>query len=384
MILGIDAFNIRAGGGVTHLVELLRAADPCTHGFQKVIIWGGTTTLARIDARDWLLKVNVPLLDRGLPYRVFWHRYRLRELAERAGCDVLFVPGGSDASGFKPVVLMSQNLLPFEWSEMLRYGWNFQTLKFLILRWTQGRSFQKANGVIFLTEYAREAVLNVTEKLHGKTVIVSHGINPRFRATPRLQRVSNDFTEDCPCRVLYVSIVDVYKHQWHVAEAVALLRLEGVHVVLELVGPPARGIVKLKQTLNRVDPGSTFITYRGAVSYEQIENHYLAAEISVFASSCETFGQILIEAMSAGLPIACSNRSAMPEVLGDAGIYFDPEDAKSIADSLRRLIDSPNLRTRLSQAAFDRAQAYSWKRCANETFEFLAQIARESFTGKNS
>lgn len=40
MILGIDASNIRAGGGVTHLVELLRAANPSVHGFEKVIVWG--------------------------------------------------------------------------------------------------------------------------------------------------------------------------------------------------------------------------------------------------------------------------------------------------------------------------------------------------------
>ena len=383
MILGIDAFNIRAGGGVTHLVELLRVADPRVHGFEQVIVWGSTATLAKIDERDWLHKVNDPFLDRGLLYRAFWQRFRLRKLAVKAGCDVLFVPGGSDASGFEPMVTMSQNLLPFEWREMRRYGWSFFTLKFLLLRWTQGRSFRKANGVVFLTEYARDAVLKVTGALQGKSVIVPHGINPRFTTLPRPQRASMDFKEGQPCRVLYVSIVDVYKHQWHVAEAVAQLRSDGVSVVLELVGPPAAGIGRLKETLNRLDPEGVFITYRGAVPYEKLEDHYAAADISVFASSCETFGQILTEAMSAGLPIACSNRSAMPEILGEAGVYFDPEDANSIARALRQLIESPDLRAQLAQAAFDRAQAFSWKRCADETFEFLARIARESFARNN-
>lgn len=372
MILGIDAFNIRAGGGVTHLVELLRAADPCVHGFEKVIIWGGRATLDKIDARDWLEKVNDPLLDRGLPYRVFWQRFKLRKLAEDARCNVLYEPGGSDASGFKPMVTMSQNLLPFEWRELRRYGWSLLALKFLFLRWTQGRSFRKADGVIFLTEYARATVLKVTGKLQGKSMIVPHGINPRFTAPPRPQHACMDFKEVQPCRVLYVSIIDVYKHQWHVAEAIAQLRAAGVPVVLDLVGPPAGGMVRLKKTLNRLDPESTFITYHGAIPYEQLEKNYATADISLFASSCETFGQILTEAMSAGLPIACSSCSALPEILGDAGVYFDPEDAKSIANALRKLIESPDLRTKLAQAAFDRAQAYSWRRCADETFGFLA------------
>jgi glycosyltransferase involved in cell wall biosynthesis len=71
----------------------------------------------------------------------------------------------------------------------------------------------------------------------------------------------------------------------------------------------------------------------------------------------------------------------MPEVLGDAGIYFDPEDASSIARALGELITSSDLRTQLAQAAHDRAQAFSWKRCADETFGFLARIARKPFTG---
>lgn len=377
MILGIDASNIRAGGGVTHLVELLRAADPFVHGFKQVIVWGSIATLAKIDDRDWLHKVNDPLLDCGLPYRVFWQRLRLRKLAEQAGCNVLFVPGGSDASGFKPMVAMSQNLLPFEWRETRRYGWSLLTLKFLLLRWTQSRSFRKANGVIFLTEYARDAVLKVIGKLEGKSVIVPHGINPRFAALPRPQRAFIDFTEGQPCRVLYVSVVDVYKHQWQVAEAVARLRLQGVSVVLELVGPPADGMDRLKETLNRVDPERSFINYRGAVPYEKLDAIYAAADICVFASSCENMPNILLEGMASGLPMACSEMGPMPEVLGDAGVYFDPEDADSIAAALRKLIESPELRARVACAAFDQAQAYSWERCANDTFALIAQVAQQ-------
>ena len=131
-------------------------------------------------------------------------------------------------------------------------------------------------------------------------------------------------------------------------------------------------------------PGNqTFITYRGAVPYENLDAIYAAADIGVFASSCENMPNILLEGMAAGLPMACSHMGPMPEVLGDAGIYFDPEDANSIARALRELIESPDLRAQLARAAFDRAQAFSWKRCADETFGFLARIAREPFTEDN-
>jgi glycosyltransferase involved in cell wall biosynthesis len=73
----------------------------------------------------------------------------------------------------------------------------------------------------------------------------------------------------------------------------------------------------------------------------------------------------------------------MPEVLRDAGVYFDPENGDSIARVLRKLIAEPDFRAQLAQAAFDRAQSFSWGRCADETFEFMAKIAREPFTGNN-
>ena len=84
---------------------------------------------------------------------------------------------------------------------------------------------------------------------------------------------------------------------------------------------------------------------------------------------------ILLEAMASGLPIACSNRGPMPEVLGEAGVYFDPENAGSIASAILELIRSRDLRQRLAAAAFERARHYSWARCASETFDFLARAA---------
>ena len=86
---------------------------------------------------------------------------------------------------------------------------------------------------------------------------------------------------------------------------------------------------------------------------------------------------ILLEKMAAGLPIASSNRGPMPEILGDAGVYFDPEQPESIAASLINLINSIEFRGKLAQAAFDKAGKYSWEHCARNTFDFLVEIEKE-------
>ena len=90
---------------------------------------------------------------------------------------------------------------------------------------------------------------------------------------------------------------------------------------------------------------------------------------------------ILLESMAAGLPIACSGRGPMPEILGSAGVYFDPENAGSIADALRSLISDDHLRTKIALAAHEAARAYSWERCADETLRYLALTAAKSKDG---
>ncbi len=375
MILGIDASNLRRGGGVTHLVELLRAAQPQAHGFTRIIVWGGRQTLDQIEERPWLTKLQPEVLNHGLPGRALWQRARVAPLARAVGCDILFAPGGSIGGGFHPVITMSRNLLPFEWRELRRYGWSWLTLKWLILRLTQTSSFRRADGLIFLTRYARDMVMKATRAVSGRTVVIPHGVEVRFARPPRPQQGIESYSNSRPLRVLYVSIVDLYKHQWHAAEAVGKLRAEGLPVALELVGPaypPA--LARLRRTLERVDPSGQFVRYEGAVPHAELPARYGAADLCLFASSCENMPNILLEAMASGLPIACSNRGPMPEVLGDAGVYFDPENAEDIARALRTLIASPGLRSTLAAASFRRMHTYSWQRCAEQTLGFLAEV----------
>lgn len=84
----------------------------------------------------------------------------------------------------------------------------------------------------------------------------------------------------------------------------------------------------------------------------------------------------LLEAMAAGLPIACSDRGPMPEILEDGGVYFDPELPDSIAAAVEQLITDPALRERVAQRAKQLSEQYSWSRCAEETWKFIAETYR--------
>ena len=373
--IGIDASNLRAGGGVTHLVELLRVADPAVDGFSQVIVWGARATLDQIADRSWLVKSPEAVLERGLIRRALWQRFTLSALARECKCDVLFVPGGAFAGSFRPIVTMSRNMQPFDFRELRRHGMSLTALRLLLLRWTQTRSFRRADGLIFLTSYARDAVMAAVKSAAGEITIVPHGVDERFLRPPAPQLPLSDYSAARPMRVLYVSIVNVYKHQWHVVEAVALLRKSGLPVMLELIGPahpPA--LARLKSTLERFDPDGQFVHYAGAVARAELPTRYANADLCLFASSCENMPNILLEGMASGLPIACSDRLPMPEVLGGAGVYFDPENPQDIARALRQLIESRELREKLANASFARVREYSWVRCARDTFQFLSAI----------
>jgi len=207
------------------------------------------------------------------------------------------------------------------------------------------------------------------------SAVIPYGLSPRFGSPPRRQKPMSHYSEDNPFRLLYVSIVDRYKHQWRVVDAVSRLRACGIPVVLEMVGPSEEhSLRRLYSAIARADPTGQFTEYRGPVPFEDLHETFRRADAFVFASTCESFGQILLEAMASGLPIACSNRAAMPEVLGDAGIYFNPLDQIELVQTLNQLVANSDLRARLAHAAYERAKLFTWQCCADQTFNYLRRV----------
>src|SRR5437867_186706 len=95
MLIGLDASNLRSGGGVTHLRHLLAASDPDRDRFERVVVWGGRRTLEQIPAHPWIERRHEPALDGSLWRRVAWQQQRFPRQAAELGCDILFEPGGT-------------------------------------------------------------------------------------------------------------------------------------------------------------------------------------------------------------------------------------------------------------------------------------------------
>jgi len=377
LILGIDASNIRGGGGVTHLVELLKAANPGRYGFEKVFVWGGTATLGQIEDRLWLTKIDEPLLNKSLLHRVYWQKFLLSKRAKQSSCDLLFIPGSSYSGSFRPYVTLSQNLLPFEWKEMKRYGFSWQMVRLILLRFLQSATFKKADGVIFLTGYARDCILKVIGKTEGVFTIIPHGINFAFEEPVKDQREISSYTLEKPFRILYVSMIDAYKHQGSVCLAVADLCDKGFPVRLDLIGPAYRPVLKnLNKLLRALKANNYPIYYHGPIVHGELSKWYKQADLFVFASSCENMPIILMESMVAGLPIASSNLGPMPEVLQEDGEYFHPESPESISRAIQKLIESPALRKRMANGSYNRARLYSWEKSSNDNFQFFQKITQ--------
>lgn len=366
MILGIEATNIRAGGGITHLKELLTYSKPTEHGFSKVIVWSGKKTLNQLPDYKWLIKKTNPLLDKSIFHRYLWMKFHSKKEFDK--CSLLFTPGGLYSGHFKPYVSMSQNMLVFEQKERARFGISLPRLRLKMLSFAQKKSFKHAEAVIFISLYAK----NYIEKLHKKnynSTIVYHGVSSRFKCFPRPQKATSEFSKNHPFKLLYVSIINVYKHQKPIIEAVNELNSKGYHIQLNLVGSAyAPYLKKIKPLL------SEFAIYKGKMPFEEIESVYQSSDAFIFGSTCENMPNILVEAMSAGLPIMSSNYGPMPEILKDNGIYFDPLNYEDIKSTILELYHNQELRTSLAARAYNASNEYSWEVCSENTFKFLKQL----------
>lgn len=377
--LGIDAINIRQGGGLTHLSEFLKAGNPNSAGISHVTVFVGQETALALPVRPWLTKVSMPWMDLSLPKRIIYQQFGLPAEIKAAGCDILFSPGGtSPVYSRVPVVSMSQNMLPFEPIEAARFGrFSLMRLKMMLLSFSQRKSFLRANGLIFLSEYAKSTVTSSLGSLPCPTALIPHGVDNRFLLQPRDQRPLSDCTPENPFKVLYVSIFMPYKHQVEVARAASLLKSKGIPIQVRFIGAPWASYGREFRTLlTELDPKRQFLLWSGAKPFDSLHEYYHQTDAFVFASSCENLPNILIEAMAASLPIACSSRGPMPEVLGDAGVYFDPESPESIERAIEKLAYDHDLRSNLAKKASKMAKEYSWERCARETFDFVAYVAR--------
>lgn len=369
--LAIDASRNRSGGAIAHMIGLLGAADPGRFGFSKVHVWSYGALLQALPDRSWLIRHNPPELEEGIFSQLRWQRTRFAEEVRGAGCQIVLNTDAGTVSRFRPAVTMSRDMLSYEPGEIERYGWSKARLRLWLLRHMQNRSLRAADGVVFLTHYASRVIQAACGALPN-VAIIHHGVREDVRGVKERSEWPIACQRDIRC--VYVSNAAPYKHQWSVVRAIEDLRHQGYAIALELVGGGhGHAQTRLEAQIGVSDPDRRFVSQRPFVPAVELAPILREADLFVFASSCENMPNTLLEGMAAGLPIACSDRGPMPEVLRDGGVYFDPEDYRSIATAIRLIVDDERLRQRISERAQFLANEFSWQRCAEETFVFLAE-----------
>ena len=366
MRIVIDASNIITGGGLTHLKEFISHANPKAHGFDSVVLWSSTKTLNRIDDKEWLAKRSNLSLNKGYIHRFIWKHFVLKPTLNEG--DVLFIPGTGYLDAKAKVVTMCRNLLPLEESEMNRFYPGLTWVRLKLLSYLHLKSFNSSDGVIFLNEYCLERATKLSANLKDYCVI-PHGVNEKFKH----QRT--DYSLNGKLELLYVSTIDLYKHQWQIAKAVLELNVEGFNISLTLIGEAYSSTeILIEDVLKKYPEHSSSVKWLGKVSYEELGSYYKNADAFIYGSTCETFGMTLLEAMASSLPIACSNKSSMNNLLNEGGIYFEPENIKSIKNAILKLLKSKKLRKEYGTKAFKLASKYSWEKTAHNTLKYLSEI----------
>ena len=123
------------------------------------------------------------------------------------------------------------------------------------------------------------------------------------------------------------------------------------------MGVDVPGLIQSAQVVNHAQ-------WLGYVDQQELPFWYSAADLLVYPSSYEGFGMPPLEAMASGTPVITSNRSSLPEVVGDAGITVEPRNEAALADAMDRVLQSPERRDAMRARGLVQARRFSWQSAA--------------------
>jgi glycosyltransferase involved in cell wall biosynthesis len=172
-----------------------------------------------------------------------------------------------------------------------------------------------------------------------------------------------------PGYILNVGALEPRKNLPRLFEAYRILkdRYRITHKLV-IVGPRGWKDQDVFDSVQRLDLADS-VVFMGYVPNETLNLLYNHAELLVYPSLYEGFGLPPLEAMSAGCPVAVSKTSSLPEVVGDAGVYFDPLEVEEMAHAIFRILDSHEFRKELIELGTARSLQFSWSKTAAETHQ---------------
>jgi glycosyltransferase involved in cell wall biosynthesis len=318
--------------------ELLAAEEP----------WAGSVEL-----------VTHPLLGRRYT-RALTETTLLGWLASRRRLDVLH-----SAALTAPLRTRAANVLTIADVTWLRQPDPAERLTTLLWRAIVPPVARRADRIIVISEATRREVVEDLRVSQDRIDVVplGPGIEPSAQPTPERELRDRLELGHGPV-VLAVSALKIHKNVAALVEAMALVRQSVPGAVLVVPANPTPLQASLQRQAERI---GARVVFPGWVGGGDLEGLYRAASCFAFPSLREGFGLPVLEAMRRGVPVACSNTSAMPEVAGDAALTFDPSRPDDIAAAVTRLLCDPALSADIAERGRQRAGLFSWRRAAEQT-----------------
>lgn len=249
-------------------------------------------------------------------------------------------------------------------------------LKLLAARW-------QADLVITISEASKQGIMKQFGIPAERIAVVPLAADPHFQPAPpddtsrsmlsRFGLVDRRF-------LLYVGGISPHKNIGALVDAFAELRRDAscADFKLVLVGDYHGDVFysaydELRRHAERLGLGEA-IVFTGYVDDADLKYLYNAAEVFVLPSLCEGFGLPVVEAMACGTPVIASACGALPEVVGSAGLLFDPNRSGDLHSVLRRVLADANLQAHLRRLGPQRAAEFSWERAARDTLAAFRRV----------
>lgn len=225
------------------------------------------------------------------------------------------------------------------------------------------REVALADAIVCVSESTRRELLRFYDVDPARAVAIHSGLGKPALSEP---------FDGLPARyILFVSTIEPRKDLGTLIDAFERLRdsgaYEGSLVVVGKVGWKSRELVPRLR-----GRGIVHLDY---VPAPRLATIYERAEAFVFPSLYEGFGFPLLEAMARGVPSIAARSSSLPEIGGDAALYFDPRDVAALTAQLTRVLGDASLRDDLAQRGRARAAEFRWERAAKETLEVFRRVA---------
>jgi glycosyltransferase involved in cell wall biosynthesis len=287
------------------------------------------------------------------PARILWEQAVLAIEAARYRLDVLFNPGFTG-----PLLAPCAAVTVFHDLQHKRHPEYFRWFDLPFWKLLLWASAHRARRLIAVSEATRDDLVRAYRLSPERVSVVRHGVELDFFA---LDRSRTD------AFVLCVSTLHPHKNLDRLIRAYARRKRDWRLTITGMRGFFAEALDRLVAELGVQDS----VELTGWIPRDALLLLYSRAQAFVYPSTFEGFGMPVLEAMAAGLPVACSDIPPLREVAGDAALFFDPTKEDEIALALERIVTDCPLRARLAQAGPERAREFSWGRAAEETLAAL-------------